>query len=184
MDSIREGVVDSKTDDDEIHTDKDDCNGGVEKLQVGFAHMEGFKNYSVGGFTFTRNQTASELFGAVKSCFAHTEIPPDGQIWEYALHVEYYLFQLMGPSYEYRVKVMNLCKVLQDVELGVRELIRQASLTPVELCHMNVEKNFEEADDLMGNYERKKRREQIAALREQADREDMEVFLNHSALPS
>jgi len=86
----------------------------------------------------------------------------------------------MGASYEYRVKVLNLCKVLRDVDLGVRELIRQASLTPVDLCHMNVEKDFEEADNLMGNYERKKRREQIAALREQADREDKEIFFNVS----
>jgi len=80
MDGIREGEVDSKTDD--IDNDKDeDCNtDGVGNLHVGFAHKEGFKNYSIGGFTFTRNQTASELFDAVKSCFAHTEVPPDGQV--------------------------------------------------------------------------------------------------------
>mmetsp|Transcript_7887 Transcript_7887/g.19330 ORF Transcript_7887/g.19330 Transcript_7887/m.19330 type:complete len:403 (-) Transcript_7887:1063-2271(-) len=157
----------SSEDSEDLKNDSKD----LKNDRLFFAHTHGHKNITVCNMTFTRNESATCIYESIKDCFRHSEPPKDFMMWEYALNVEFYLYSLQGPTYEYVRKVTNICCSLRNIHSHVRDLIRSASLTPEQLCHMNHEGAQDtEADDMMYALIRKRRREEIAAIRAEYDK--------------
>ncbi|GAB5372134.1 hypothetical protein AAMO2058_001639400 [Amorphochlora amoebiformis] len=131
----------------------------------GFAHVDG-----------------SRFIVSLKDCFRYEPPPPDGQIFEFAVHIEYYLFCWMGISSEYLQKIDSILHMMSRIDLSLRERIRRADYSVVDICHLNVEKFRTDMEKgLYDRYLKKQRQDEIEKIRQEYSENFGQTLKTHSS---